>query len=101
MSLLPKCTTPVGDAWRRSDRRRRRLLRSQAFDIATLQVTAAGVPVKDCFMALAIASTLDEAAAFPDPPPERRRIVALYQNPPIIWAKHSTHLIKSLHGALH
>jgi len=38
---------------------------------------------------------------FPDPSLDRRRIACLYQDPPIIWAKHFTHLINSLHGALH
>ena len=34
---------------------------------SAFRMTAAGIPVKDCFMASAIASTLDEAAAFPGP----------------------------------
>src|ERR1035441_8830806 len=101
MSPPPKCTTPgQGNTWRGSDRWRR-LLCSQAFDVAAFRMTAAGVPVKDCFMVSAIASTLDEAAAFPGPSLDRRRIACLYEDPPIIWAKHFTHLIKSLHGALH
>jgi hypothetical protein len=97
----PKCTTPgQGYTWRGSGRWRR-LLCSQAFDVAAFRMTAAGVPLKDCFMVSAIASTLYEAAAFPGPSLDRRRIACLYQDPPIIWAQHFTHLINSLHGALH
>jgi hypothetical protein len=64
-------------------------------------MTAAGIPVKDCFIVSAIASTLYEAATFPGPSLDRRRIACLYQDPPMIWAQHFTHLINSLHGALH
>jgi len=97
----PKCTTPgQGNTWRGSHRWRQ-LLCSQAFDVTALRMNAAGVPVKYRFMVSAIASTLYEAAAFPGPSLDRRRIACLYEGPPIIRTKHFPHLIKSLHGALH